>query len=295
MGAGPRKARAQPAAVATPERKPEAAMAADAPIYSPPSQDPDRLPDDYIDGKPYRAPAPVTMNRLPSGVVVYSPWESDFGGRYWFSSGKTQLDLFASPVGFASDRVSRLSYKGLIGNSGEVFGRIEHATGFFAKGYAGLGTINGGTLQDEDFPQLFDSFVYSSTNSDQRGGSLAYGTIDLGWAWRLQNFKVGIFAGYFHYSETLHAFGCTQTATNPSICHPGAVAASTEVIRQETSWDAARLGINTEWNIGSGFKLNTDLAWLPYVNLNAKDRTSFELEPALIALTVPHHWTEATL
>ena len=40
------------------------------------------------------------------------------------------------------------------------------------------------------------TFPYSSTNSDQRDGRLAYATVDLGWTWRSEGIKLGFFAGY---------------------------------------------------------------------------------------------------
>ena len=88
-------------------------------------------------------------------------WMVEIGGRYWFSSGRTQKDLF----GFAQSDglLSRLTYTGLNAHTGEVFGRVEHVTGFLFKGFAGGGAITNGNLRDEDFAPF--TFPYSSTNS----------------------------------------------------------------------------------------------------------------------------------
>ena len=174
---------------------------------------PDRLPDYYSDdGQPGWRPAPVFIpppRRLPM-------WESEIGGRYWFTSGRTQIDLY----GFApsTDQVSRLTYDKLHAHVGEIFGRVEHVTGVFVKGFVGLGRVNSGSLRDEDFPPFI--VPYSSTDSEQREGRVTYGTIDLGWNWRSPGLKLGAFAGYLYYFEKLNVYGCTQTATNPFICVP---------------------------------------------------------------------------
>ena len=50
--------------------------------------------------------------------------------------------------------LSRLTYTNLQAHSGEAFGRLEHLSGFFIKGFAGGGAITGGGMQDEDFPPV---------------------------------------------------------------------------------------------------------------------------------------------
>jgi hypothetical protein len=233
--------------------------------YRPPTSD--RLPDDYVDGRPYWAPA--GMQRLPSGLVVYPSWEAELGGRYFASSGRFQFDLFGFPPGTTNNiLVSRLTYRNLLAHSGEVFGRVDHATGLFIKAYAGGGVISGGSVQDEDFPPAI--VPYSSTNSAQRNGRLAYGAIDFGWAWRTRTLKTSFFAGYLHYSERLNAFGCTQTALS-LICVVPPVSTSDLGIVKENNWDAVRLGFNTEWRMTDRWKLTTEVAWLPAVILNATD------------------------
>ena len=213
---------------------------------------------------------PLEPATYPATYPLFSPrpiaqWESEIGGRYWYSSGRTQLDLFGATQ--ANGLISRLTYSDLQAHSGEVFGRAEHLSGFFIKGFVGGGAITGGGLRDEDF--VTPSFpLYSSTNSEQRDGRLAYATVDLGWTWRSEDIKLGFFAGYHYYFERVNAFGCVQTAS-PVICVPP-VPASELLITQETNWNAVRLGFNGEWRWG-GWILNADLAWIPYAWLNAND------------------------
>ena len=229
------------------------ATAADwVPVYSP------------ADGRTY-------VSQVATPVVVApprSPWQIELGTRYWISSGRTQYDLYVDSPGTTFSPISRLTYTSLLAHSGEVFGRADHATGAFVKGFIGGGVIPGGKLQDEDFPPFF--VPYSSTDSEQRGGALAYGTLDIGWSWRAERrLRLGIFAGYHHTFERLNGYGCNQTASHPGCSVP--ISTSVHVIKQETNWGAARLGINADWWITDRLRLTTDVAWLPYVHLDAKD------------------------
>jgi len=223
------------------------------------------------------SPPPGTWR--PPPVPPIAQWESEFGGRYWFSSGRTKLDLYGiTGTTSASTLLSRLTYTGLQAHSGEVFGRVEHLSGFFVKGFAGGGAITTGNLQDEDFPPVYIqtpngpiATPYSSTNSDQRDGRLAYATIDAGWTWRSETTKLGSFVGYNYFHQLVNAFGCTQTASNPYICAPGAVQTSELAITEETNWNAVRLGFNGQWKFWGGFAVDLDFAWLPYAWLDAND------------------------
>src|SRR5258708_15458853 len=59
------------------------------------------------------------------------------------------------------------------GHGSELYGRLDHSLGFFFKGYAGLGALVSGNLQDEDFfPGFFGG--YSITKKDQRDGKPRY-------------------------------------------------------------------------------------------------------------------------
>jgi opacity protein-like surface antigen len=208
-----------------------------------------------------------TMFSRPRATSIANfGWQTEFGGRYWYSTGKSQLDLFGPVQPFL---LSRLTFSGLTGHSGELYGRLDHSLGFFFKGNVGLGRIVSGNLQDEDFPPL--TSPYSSTNSDQRDGNLSYLTADLGWAfWNSPTVKVGGFVGYHYYSESLNAFGCTQAATNPVICVP-AIPTAVLGITEESNWNAVRVGINGVWRITDRFTLTGDAAWIPYARLNARD------------------------
>ena len=126
---------------------------------------PDRLPDYYGDGgKPVWIPVPEFIPP-PRSLPM---WESEVGGRYWFTSGKTQIDLY----GFApsTTQVSRLTYSQLHSHIGEIFGRVEHVTGVFVKGFVGLGNVNSGSLRDEDFPAVLRSHTQALTVNSATAG-----------------------------------------------------------------------------------------------------------------------------
>jgi hypothetical protein len=193
-------------------------------------------------------------------------WEGEVGGRYFFGSGQTRLQLFG-PVPSAQ-LVSQLTYSNLTTNAGELFGRIEHLSGFFLKGYLGYSALNSGTLKDEDFPPIPGG--YSATNSDQHGGSLKYATVDFGWDWRSENVRLGFFAGYLYFAEHLNAYGCTQTTSNPFVCVPS-ISNSVLVITDNVNWNAMRFGAVARWNLWYGFSITTEVAWLPIGLLSAQD------------------------
>jgi hypothetical protein len=175
--------------------------------------------------------------------------DSDFGVRYWSGFGDTGKSLYGvegSPDSGAL--VSRLTYSGLKSTSAELFGRIGNG-GVFLKGFVGVGQINSGNLQDEDFPPVISP--YSSTNSAQRGGKLGYATGDVGYYfWGGANSRIGAFAGYNYLHQVVNAYGCTQEATNPVVCFPGEVDPSTLGITQTNNWNSARFGVTGDIRLG---------------------------------------------
>jgi opacity protein-like surface antigen len=206
------------------------------------------------------------------GAVV-SGFDTELGLRYWYSVGRTQKDLY--DLGGVA-LVSRLTYRDLGTNSGEVFARWNSGSGVFLKGMLGLGAVSSGALQDEDFPPVVTP--YSSTNSTQRDGNLFYLTGDLGYdIWRGPNYKVGGFLGFFHERETLNAYGCTQTAGNADICVPS-ISDPVLGITNDAHWNAARLGVNGQY-IWNRFKFEVDAAWLPFTKLTNGDTHWLRTQP----------------
>jgi hypothetical protein len=193
-------------------------------------------------------------------------WQADIGARYWYSSGRTALDLYGTG---GDAMVSRLTYKNPNGHAAEAFGRFDHlATNLFVKGYVGLGRLAGGELNDEDFPP--DTNPYSSTLSDLRDGKMTYASIDVGYdVWRSGRVRIGGFVGYHYFSERLNAMGCRQIATS-TICDP-AEASSVNVISQDSRWHSLRLGVAGRFDVTERFSVALDAAWVPYTWFDGED------------------------
>jgi hypothetical protein len=194
--------------------------------------------------------------------------EAEVGLRFWYSSGKLAKTLYAG-AGPSAGNASRLTYSGLTSYSEELYGRFG-ADGFFLRGSVGLSQVAGGSLRDEDFAPL--TTPYSSTNSDQRFGRLTYATVDYGFnPLRSRTYQLGVFAGFRYSKDSVNAYGCTQTATNPAICAPGVVGANIDGITQDAQWMAPRIGISAAVLLFDRLRLTADAAWLPYVWLDAQD------------------------
>jgi outer membrane protease len=236
------------------------------------------------------SPPPLATKAAPLPNIEYfmprpvPAWQAEFGARYWYAEAKTGKSLYGPPSLY-DGIVSRLTYRDLIANSGELYGRMASTYGLFIKGYAGLGAISQGTLQDEDFPTPGFS-PYSSTESSQHGGYLSYGTVDIGYdVVRGGDFNLGAFAGYTIFKQSVNAFGCAQAAGNPDICEP-AISTGIKVITQTNIWQSPRLGANGSLMLGR-FTLTADAAWLPYVTLNGSDSHWLRMGTAVGDFTGP--------
>ncbi len=195
-----------------------------------------------------------------------SQFQSVFGLRYWYGLGSTSKDLY----GFnRSSMVSRLTYSGMQSHSFEAYGRVDHVSGWFGKGYAGFGLLTNGNLQDEDFPPV--TTPYSSTNSSLHDQSLGYISVDVGHSLvRGADFRLDAFVGYHYFHQRMKAFGCVQTATNPSIC-AGGIPDSVAAIVEDDNWQSLRLGLNADIPLVDRFRLDLEGAYLPYVWLSGTD------------------------
>ena len=209
-------------------------------------------------------PLAISASNEPS-VDKWPGWELQAGSRVWLSSGRAGAPqpLF-TPDG--SRMLSRLTFTDLDGVSGEIFGRLDHRSGFFAKGFLGAGGITSGSLNDEDFP---GGDVYSNTLS-RANGHIGYGTIDAGYAFlRTPTAKLGAFVGYNYYAEDINAYGCQQLAGS-STCGTG-FPANFLGITQDGHYNAVRLGLNSQVMLNEQLKLTTDVAYLPWVDFAGQD------------------------
>ena len=206
-----------------------------------------------------------------SSAVALSDWQFDVGTRLWFSSGKIgapQPLLGSGPL--PSTLNSRLTYINLDGVSGETFGRADHVSGFFVKGYVGAGGIVGGNLIDEDFPGF--GGAYSSTVSPV-SGSLGYVTLDLGYTFlKGPGGSLGAFVGYNYFRQHLNGFGCSQAAGDTTCT---GLDPAFQVFAEDDHFNSLRLGLTTEFWLTDALKFNAEAAYVPYTTFRGQDDHNF--------------------
>jgi hypothetical protein len=210
---------------------------------------------------------------------------ASFAARYWYGMGNVSKDLY----GLTRDTLnSRLTYDGMQSHSVEIFGRLDHASGLFWKGYVGGGLLTQGHLQDEDFPPGI--VPYSSTTSTLQNQTLGYISVDAGGALvRGTDFRVDGFVGYHYLHQRMKAFGCTQTAGNPFICAP-AIPDSVAVIVEDDTWQGVRVGLNADLPIYAGWRLMLEGAYLPYVWMSGTDNHLLRPDLPLPTREDGHGW-----
>jgi outer membrane protease len=203
-------------------------------------------------------------------VVWTGGWDIEAGARYWYSSGKSQNEN-----GSPNILVSRLTYDNMSANSGEIFGRIDTPSNVFVKGFAGLGSIFSGKMNDEDWglPREFLPVptAYEVTQSTVTG-SLDYATADIGYdVLRGPNYKLGPFVGYNYFHANINSFGCTQLLQpGPNICAPPPTPGQLSISEKDT-WQSLRVGMSAEAPVWDRFKISGDVAYLPYVHFSGLD------------------------
>jgi opacity protein-like surface antigen len=231
----------------------------------------------------FAASDPIATEASP---VLASDVSGRFGVRAGMSTSKARMTLYDFT---GATMVSRLTYQNPAAATGEVYGQLDHVSGIFFKGYAGLGKENGGSLKDEDFPPGI--VPYSSTDSPQKDGRLAYASGDVGY-YGLDNgwYKFGGFAGYHFVDEHFNAFGCTQTAGNPDVCAPGQVAPGNLTISDDGRWQSLRLGLAGRLNLPGGFSVRAEAAWLPVMGFSGGN-DHWLREPTDFSGTIPESGT----
>ncbi|MGU3492905.1 outer membrane protein [Xanthobacteraceae bacterium A53D] len=211
----------------------------------------------------------------PKAFAMPVGWTAQVGARYFMSEGRMQKDLFDPNVRQRLN--SRLIYENTTGQSLETFFRFDNRNGVFLKGFAGLGSLAGGSLYDEDFPA---GPVYSNTLSSLRNGHLSYGALDLGYDFiRQNNSTLGAFVGYRALYQQVNGYGCVQIAAS-DVCDAASVASTPAILGNlglsETElWQGVALGLNTRLALSDRLRLEIDAAYLPYVQRTSYDNHWF--------------------
>ena len=210
----------------------------------------------------------ATADTAPASAAPPTGWEIDLGTRFWYSWGKYQ-----GTNGPQSDiAISRLTYDNMPGKSGEIFARLDAPFNVFVKGLIGAGGIGAGTMIDEDWGQPGAAPPDTYSNTDSRiAGTLTYFTADIGYSFlRTPTYKFGGFIGYNRYQTSMDAFGCYQNIPTSGVCAPS-LPDSTNPVSQFDTWHSFRTGVTAETQITDRFKIGGEVAFLPYVLLDALD------------------------
>ncbi|WP_375784786.1 outer membrane beta-barrel protein [Bradyrhizobium sp. Pha-3] len=210
--------------------------------------------------------------KAPAGVplIAYTAgWSFEGGSRLWLSRGRFQWDRSAVPYGWSQDPsilVSKLTYDGLDGLSGELFGRLDSPWGVFLKSNVGIGRFDKGNRNNEDWGIP----PYQNTISGQANGRFAYYTADAGYDFlRAANYKVGGFIGWTYYEQSSDSRGCVEIADPMNPC----LAPNDDTVggSQNTQWNAPRVGLSAETMLTERWRLNADVAYLPWTDFKGRD------------------------
>lgn len=191
-------------------------------------------------------------------------WNVEIGARPFVSTGD-----IGSPQPLLSDSIllSRLNFKSLDAIALETYARLDHASGFFAKGYIGAGTISNGQLNDEDFPA---GGAYSNTLS-QASGNLSYATADVGYSpFHNASSNTGAFVGYNYYAQNVNAYNCRQLA-GALTCVPSNELNQFLGISDEDNYKSMRVGLVTRMDISERLSLTSEAAFLPFMTYRGQD------------------------
>ena len=202
--------------------------------------------------------------------------QTELGVRYWLSTGETKHAHNAQGVAPSfGNPTSVLLYENLDANALELFGRETFAGDWFLKGFVGVGRINTGSFDDEDFRAGQEKF--SDVTSSVSSGWLSYGVLDVGHQWVLKQGAVnlGVFAGYGQWTEEVDASGASDHLGFIG----GDIDGSINIISNKLIWRALRIGFVGRVMLGSRVRLGVDLALIPYAQYRNEDSHHLRTDP----------------
>lgn len=195
----------------------------------------------------------------------------ELGVRYWLSTGETERSHNGQSFDPAlGNPTSILLYENLDAHVLEIFGRQNFGGRWFLKGILGVGRVNTGAFDDEDY--LAGQFKFLDTTSSVTRGRIGYGSIDVGrneWVFAEGRTTLGVFIGYSQWTEDVDAYGITTTVDPFAI--GGDEPNSVLVISNKMTWKSVRLGFAAELGLGQRTRVSLDLALIPYSRFRNED------------------------
>jgi len=203
---------------------------------------------------------------------------AELGLRYWLSTGETKHSHNAQVLAPAfGNPTSVLTYENLDAHVLEAHGRVRFADNWFLKGYVGLGRVNTGSFDDEDY--FAGQVKFSDTTSSVKEGSISYFTIDVGrYEWSLQSGRMvlGAFVGFSQWTEDVDAYGIMVTVGPPGFDEPDSLL----VISNKARWRSLRLGLAADLALTAKTRLGIDAAFIPYAKLYNEDSHHLRTDPS---------------
>jgi outer membrane protease len=217
------------------------------------------------------SPATFAQEAAPRG---------ELGVRYWLSTGETKHShnaqvLFPS----AGNPTSVLTYENLDAHVFEAHARARFGGNWFLKGNAGLGVVNTGSFDDEDY--FAGQVKFLDTTSSVKEGRISYFTLDVGrYEWSLQGGRTtfGAFVGFNQWTEDLDAYGINTTVdlSPPVVNEPDSLL----VISNKARWRSLRLGLAADLALATKTRLGIDVAFIPYAQLRNEDSHHLRTDPS---------------
>ncbi|HEV3008384.1 MAG TPA: omptin family outer membrane protease [Burkholderiales bacterium] len=208
---------------------------------------------------------------ISPAAIAQEEWpisrRGDLGVRYWLTTGETKLSHNAQDLDpTLGNPTSVLVYENLDASVLELFGRQNFRNNLFLKGAVGVGRINTGSFDDEDFET--GQVKFSDTTSSVPQGRIGYGMIDLGHQWVLREgaISLGVFGGFSQWTEDYDAYGATDHLGFIG----GDISRDVNVISNKVRWRALRVGFAGQFNLGRA-RLALDLAAVPYAKFYNED------------------------
>jgi hypothetical protein len=213
----------------------------------------------------------LAQERAPGEAAGFS---IEFGNRFWIGGTANDVKTIENDTGRVG---SRLRWSGVDTVANETTLWITHErSGFFVKGYGGIGRNIGGALDDEDYIYDFPTpegpvtgkFLDTYSKGDE--STQVHGALDLGYALPLPRrwpLRLSAFAGGFTQRQDLLAKGvrCNADEARNILCGaPGTVLIPYDrnSIRHETTMRGARLGVEPVLALPGRLTLRTEAAWV---------------------------------